>query len=195
MKILQLGNTYCRRDFEKWGMRSRHVCMDREIFLSSSTRSRCDAFCLPPYGWNPDLVLFGDDGRFPGCLGLGSLGFPLAWYAIDSHLRLLWHAVYAAAFDLIVVAQRSYVNSCRQDPTHQVVQWLPLFCDAAHDRWLIPSQMFASLLRRHPEPPSKSAASPIHCGDPQEISHSCDDRERCRNIRSFAAGPRSMYGR
>jgi hypothetical protein len=90
-----------------------------------------------PGGWEPDLVVLGDGSSYPMFLGLEFLQIPLMWYAIDSHIHVGWHRAYAAVFDVILVAQKSYVSSYQHDPSRQIVQWLPLFCQPEHDR-LIP---------------------------------------------------------
>src|SRR5262249_28494967 len=76
----------------------------------------------------------GDESLYPSVLGLEFLEVPLVWYAIDSHIHLGWHRAYAAAFDIILVAQKDYVASYRFDEDRQVVQWYPLYCDPNHDR-------------------------------------------------------------
>ncbi|MEW6387345.1 MAG: glycosyltransferase [Thermodesulfobacteriota bacterium] len=139
MKILLLGNAYFRGELEEQG---------HQVLLCTSNPSRPQdvpkgplpvdihqVLAALPSGWQPDLIFLGDDSKFPQFLGLEFLDIPLAWYAIDSH-RHPWHRDYAAAFDLIFVAQKDYLNRYRQDSARPVVAWLPLFCRPERDRVL-----------------------------------------------------------
>ncbi len=80
-----------------------------------------------PQGWDPDFVLLIDESTHPLFLGLERLEIPVAWYAIDSHIHYRWHQAYAAAFDLIFVAQRDFVTHYVRDQSRQIAHWLPLF--------------------------------------------------------------------
>jgi hypothetical protein len=67
-------------------------------------------------------------------LGLETLPKPVVWYAIDSHIHANWHMHYAAAFDVILVAQKDWVPAYQLDGDRQHVSWMPLFCQGAHER-------------------------------------------------------------
>lgn len=138
MNILLLGNAYFRRDFEARGHQVKTCSIDNRgaITLKELPTPIHSVLSSLPCGWNPDLVLLGDDSYHPMFLGLEFLDMPLGWYAIDSHLHWPWHKAYAAAFDFVFVAQKEYVDGYRRDHTRQIVQWLPLFCNSTVDRCL-----------------------------------------------------------
>jgi len=138
MKILLLGNAYWREDFEEFGHEVIAVGHDasHDIHFRELPVSIHEVMAALPAGWAPDLILLGDDSMYPSFLGLEFMDVPLVWYAIDSHIHLSWHRTYAAAFDIILVAQKDYVASYQCDPVRQVIQWCPLFCDPQHDRYL-----------------------------------------------------------
>ncbi|MBF0381142.1 MAG: glycosyltransferase family 1 protein [Magnetococcales bacterium] len=89
-----------------------------------------------PNGWHPDWVFLCDDSTFPIVIGLESLPYPLAWYAIDSHIQGSWHSWYATVFDYIFVAHKDYLINYRINERGAMVKWLPVFCDPAKDRYL-----------------------------------------------------------
>ncbi|MGN7611213.1 glycosyltransferase family protein [Magnetococcales bacterium HHB-1] len=84
-------------------------------------------------GWRPDWVLLGDGSTFPLFTELEKLPVPVVWYAMDAHIHDNWHGDYAAVFDVIFVAQKSYLKNYQCDPFRQSVHWLPLFCNLAYD--------------------------------------------------------------
>jgi hypothetical protein len=138
MKILMLGNAYWRTDFQELGHEVLTLTPegDGDLRVQGYPASIYEVLEALPYGWNPDLVLTGDASTYPLVLGLEFLDLPLVWYAIDSHIHLPWHRAYAAAFDVILVAQKDYRPRYVFDPCRQVVEWYPLFCDPRHDRRL-----------------------------------------------------------
>ncbi|MEQ1794398.1 MAG: glycosyltransferase, partial [Nitrospira sp.] len=78
----------------------------------------------------------GDESTQPQVLGLETLPIPLVWYAIDSHIHVNWHMYYAAAFDVICVAQKDWIPAYQMDMSRQFVSWMPLFCHRSGDRHL-----------------------------------------------------------
>lgn len=143
MKMLLLGNPYFQRDFEELGHQVKTVGFERpaDIHVDHIPAGIEDILARLPDGWEPDLVLLGDESAHPFFVGLEALDLPLVWYAIDSHIHLSWHRAYAAVFDVMLVAQRDVVPQYRRDASRQVVHWFPLFCDPRHDRKLdVPKQ-------------------------------------------------------
>ncbi|MGH7257955.1 MAG: CgeB family protein, partial [Nitrospiraceae bacterium] len=130
MKILHLGRPYFTRDFMELGHDVKWAAADRnahvQLGVLDSTHTLLSRL---PKGWCPDLVVLGDDSAQPGVLGLESLGVPVVWYAIDTHVHANWHRHYANVFDLVLVAQKEAVPLYAADLDRQVVQWAPLFCN------------------------------------------------------------------
>ena len=137
MKILLLGFPVLKSAFLECGHDVRTCTTDQrgDVWIEEFPVSIDRVFEALPIGWNPDLVLLMDESTEPMFLGLEHLQTPVAWYTIDSHLHLHWHRSYAAVFDFIFVAQKSYVPDYEYDRHRQVVTWLPLFCNPERDRY------------------------------------------------------------
>lgn len=136
MKILHLGNAYFLESFRllghdvKWAgyHRTADIPLTRVLLDAQDLLAQ-----LPPH-WFPDLVVLGDESTQPLVLGLETLPVPLVWYAIDSHIHVNWHIYYAAAFDVILVAQKDWTPAYQLDGDRQHVSWMPLFCHRSNDR-------------------------------------------------------------
>lgn len=152
MKILHLGNAYFLESFRllghdvKWAgyHRTADIPLGRSLLDARSLLRQ-----LPSY-WYPDLIVLGDESTQPLVLGLETLPVPVVWYAIDSHIHANWHMYYAAAFDVIFVAQKDWVPAYQLDGDRQHVSWMPLFCNRSNDRDLglareIPSSFIGTL--------------------------------------------------
>ncbi|MDP3089390.1 MAG: glycosyltransferase [Nitrospira sp.] len=135
MRILHLGNAYFQESFRLLGHDVKWAGYHRTADIPL-TRSLLDARSLltqlPPH-WYPDLIVLGDESTQPLVLGLETLPVPVVWYAIDSHIHANWHMHYAAAFDVILVAQKDWVPAYQLDGDRQHVSWMPLFCQGSHD--------------------------------------------------------------
>lgn len=138
MKILHLGNAYFLESFKQLGHEvkwaSCHSNADivlRRVIVNAET-----VLAQLPPRWNPDLIVLGDESTQPQVLGLETLPIPLVWYAIDSHIHVDWHMYYAAAFDVIFVAQKDWIPAYHMDMSRQFVSWMPLFCHRSGDRHL-----------------------------------------------------------
>lgn len=136
MRILHLGNAYFLESFRLLGHDVKWAGYHRTADLPL-TRALLDVrnllTQLPPH-WYPDLIVLGDESSPPLVLGLETLPVPVVWYAIDSHIHANWHIYYAAAFDVIFVAQKDWVPAYRLDGDRQHVSWMPLFCHRSNDR-------------------------------------------------------------
>jgi hypothetical protein len=143
MKVLLLGNPYFGEDLAELGHEvktARFECPS-DVPITRIPAAAEEIFSALPFGWNPDLVLLGDESTHPLVVGLETLDVPLVWYAIDSHIHLQWHRAYAAVFDVILVAQRDVAPQYQYDPSRQAVHWFPLFCHPRHARKLnLPKQ-------------------------------------------------------
>lgn len=136
MKILHLGNAYFLESFRLLGHDVKWAGYHRTADIPL-TRSLLDATSLlaqlPPH-WYPDLIVLGDESTHPLVLGLEALPVPTVWYAIDSHIHANWHMYYAAAFDVICVAQKDWTPVYQLDDDRQCVTWMPLFCQQSDGR-------------------------------------------------------------
>ena len=127
MRILELHSPYFRslwrreHDVLCWG---RHDHCD---LVSNVPATRLtDVLAALPSGWNPDLIVFGDDSRLLYVTGLEEAPCPTVMLSIDAHHHAGWHAPLASVCDASFVAQRDYL------PSYEIagatgVQWLPLW--------------------------------------------------------------------
>ncbi|MDB5104772.1 MAG: hypothetical protein JWP91_2461 [Fibrobacteres bacterium] len=77
--------------------------------------------------FSPDWILQVDDSTPLVHLGLETLPYRKAWYAVDSHLHADWHRHFAPLFDAVFCAQRNQVGALAAYRTLQSpVTWLPL---------------------------------------------------------------------
>lgn len=136
MKILHLGNAYFLESFRQLGHDVKWVGRhsDADLVLTRPLVDATQVLAQLPPRWNPDLIVLGDESTQPQVLGLDKLSVPLVWYAIDSHIHANWHMYYAAAFDVIFVAQKDWTPAYTIDTSRQSVSWMPLFCHRSGDR-------------------------------------------------------------
>lgn len=78
-----------------------------------------------PTSFNVDRVIYFDDSAPIRFLGFEELTVPTVFYSVDTHHHLDWHKYFGRAFDKMFVAQRDYVEKCRQSVAH--AEWLPLW--------------------------------------------------------------------
>jgi len=83
--------------------------------------------------FNPDLVVWGDICRPPSVLGIESLPAVTIGYSIDQYCNP-WHTPYAAAFDLMLVAQKDYLPGFIEANPGYELEWQPLFCHSHKDK-------------------------------------------------------------
>ncbi len=86
--------------------------------------------------FQPDAILWMDNGDLPLLFGLEALEVPTVAYMVDDYCNP-WHAPYSAAFDVVFTAQRDYVALFDAEnlprPMPHAVRWAPLFCDHTKD--------------------------------------------------------------
>ena len=82
--------------------------------------------------FTPDLVVWSDVCRPPSVIGIESLPAVTVGFSIDQYCNP-WHMAYAAAFDLMLVAQKDYLPLFEQEQLGNELEWFPLFCNAAKD--------------------------------------------------------------
>lgn len=68
-----------------------------------------DVLRMLPQGWDPELIVWGDDSRLPRVLGLERAPCPLAVLSVDTHHHLSWHRQFARAATYTFVAQKDYL--------------------------------------------------------------------------------------
>ena len=60
--------------------------------------------------FRPDLIFQGDNSGPLIHTGLERFEIPRVWYAIDSHLHMMWHKHYAVLFDKVFCAQQNLIS-------------------------------------------------------------------------------------
>lgn len=71
-----------------------------------------------------DTIIFHDDSGLPRLLGLESCQATKVFYSVDAHHHHEWHAHFASMFDLVLVAQRNYIDSFVYSPNRH---WFPVW--------------------------------------------------------------------
>lgn len=87
---------------------------------------------LKERAFNPDLVVWSDTCRPPSVIGIESLPAVTVGFSIDQYCNP-WHMAYAAAFDLMLVAQKDYLPLFEQEQLGNELEWFPLFCNPGRD--------------------------------------------------------------
>ncbi|NJD38913.1 MAG: glycosyltransferase family 1 protein [Geobacter sp.] len=121
MKIAVLGGHYLKnlRDTEAvWSC-------PLPLSINPSADNSVQRLLAEQCPFQPDLVLFADQGCLPMLTGIEDLGVPAAAYLIDTHLHYSWHRYFAGMFDLVLAAQQDAALSLQRQ--HSDCQWLPLF--------------------------------------------------------------------
>lgn len=104
--------------------------------------------------FQPDLLLFADQGCLPMLSGFDDLEIPSAAYLIDTHLHYCWHRHFAGIFDQVFAAQQDASTSL--EPYAPSCRWLPLFSRHGNLRETLPKRydiVFVGTVdpRRNPE--------------------------------------------
>ncbi|WP_027184331.1 glycosyltransferase [Desulfovibrio inopinatus] len=82
--------------------------------------------------FKPDLVVWVDQCKPPQVLGLETLNAVIIGYTIDQYCNP-WHQAYSSAFDMVLVAQRDYVDGFAKEFPARPAKWFPLFCNLTRD--------------------------------------------------------------
>jgi glycosyltransferase involved in cell wall biosynthesis len=88
---------------------------------------------LEDFSFFPDLVFWNDNCRPPSVIGFETLPCPCIGFSIDQYCNP-WHVPYSAAFDLMLVAQKDYLDFFGRQAVHAQSRWFPLFCNPQRDR-------------------------------------------------------------
>lgn len=75
-------------------------------------------------GFNPDVLLYLDDGNLPVLIDPQDVPCASIFYSIDTYCNP-WHVCYGHGFDLVLVAQKDFVPLFTDDG--QQAAWFPLF--------------------------------------------------------------------
>lgn len=75
-------------------------------------------------GFEPDILLYCDDGNLPLLLDPEGAPCSAIYYSIDTYCNP-WHVCYAHGFDLVLVAQKDFVEIFANEKIPSV--WFPLF--------------------------------------------------------------------
>ncbi len=78
-----------------------------------------------PDGFTPDRIVVLDDSSTPCFTGLEESSIPSVFLSVDTHHHYRWHRSYAELFDLVLVAQRSFIEVGHF--AHPAVEWFPLW--------------------------------------------------------------------
>ncbi len=83
--------------------------------------------------FEPDLILWSDQCKPPQVIGIETLNTVVMGYSIDQYCNP-WHQPYSIAFDMILVAQRDYVEIFANEYPARPARWFPLFCAMDRDK-------------------------------------------------------------
>jgi len=134
MRILNLDGVYFVEPFRRMGhevlslgpLPSCDVVLDRVLPLSELLS------LLKARSFTPDVVIWNDICRPPSVVGIETLPAVTIGFSIDQYCNP-WHMAYAAAFDLMLVAQKDYVGLFKAENPEIELEWFPLFSNAARD--------------------------------------------------------------
>lgn len=125
--VVTYGPTFDRRAMGLWNIESLSGHLkDHDIVLDQGSARELMA-ALPP-GWVPDWCLFIETGLLYPLSFMDSLSCPKACYLIDTHLHTERHLEMARGFDMVFLAQKSFVLPFRE-LLGRPVFWVPLACD------------------------------------------------------------------
>lgn len=82
--------------------------------------------------FRPDLVVWADLCKPPSVIGIEQLPAVTVGYSIDQYCNP-WHTLYGAAFDLMLIAQKDYLQGFKDERIGHRLEWQPLFCDSHKD--------------------------------------------------------------
>lgn len=134
MRILNLDGHYFVEPFKKMGhevlwlgnAKECDVRLERTISLATLLK------LLDEHDFWPDITVWADKCSPPTVLGIESLPGITVGYSIDQYCNP-WHPSFSAAFDLMLVAQKDYLDMFLGE-SGSSLEWAPLFCDINKDR-------------------------------------------------------------
>jgi hypothetical protein len=134
MRILALDGPYFIEPFRRMGhdvlwlgpLPGSDVVLDEAISSAALMR------LLRSSSFTPDMVVWSDLCRPPSVMGIETLPAMTVGFSIDQYCNP-WHVPYAAAFDLMLVAQRDYLPLFAGASLGNELEWFPLFCNPLKD--------------------------------------------------------------
>lgn len=78
-----------------------------------------------PQDFVPECLVYHDNSGPISLCGLHEAPFPLVYYSVDAHHHAHWQKCFAACFDLILVAQKGYLDQFQG--LSGKVKWFPLW--------------------------------------------------------------------
>jgi hypothetical protein len=135
MRILNLDGHYFVKPFKKMGHEVLWLGTDPDCDVRLETViSLADLMTLlEKRGFTPDMVVWSDMCRPPSVIGIESMPAVTVGFSIDQYCNP-WHMAYAAAFDLMLVAQKDYLPIFAQEQLGNELEWFPLFCNTERDK-------------------------------------------------------------
>lgn len=134
MRILNLDGHYFITPFRKMG----HEVLwlgpgpDCDVRLETVISLADLMGLLRERAFTPDLVVWSDICRPPSVIGIEALPAVTVGFSIDQYCNP-WHMAFAAAFDLMLVAQKDYLPFFEQEQLGNELEWFPLFCNPFRD--------------------------------------------------------------
>lgn len=127
MSLVTYGPTADDHVFKLWDLEAlTGFQKDHDIVLEEG--SSRELFRGLPCGWEPDCFLFVESGILYPFSFMKDLSCLKACYLIDTHLHEERHLEMARPFDVVFLAQKSFVDSFSAQ-LGKPVFWLPLACD------------------------------------------------------------------
>lgn len=134
MRILNLDGHYFVEPFRSMGhdvlwigpQAASDIVLDQAISLSNLMK------ILDERKFTPDLIVWSDLCKPPSVIGIEHLPAVTVGFSIDQYCNP-WHAPYSAAFDLMLVAQKDYMEMFENAGPENEREWFPLFCNASKD--------------------------------------------------------------
>jgi len=134
MRILNLDGHYFVTPFREMGHEVLWIgsAPDCDVRLETVISLADLMGVLGERAFTPDLVVWSDICRPPSVIGIEALPAVTVGFSIDQYCNP-WHMAYAAAFDLMLVAQKDYLPLFEQEQLGNELEWFPLFCNPARD--------------------------------------------------------------
>lgn len=135
MRILNLDGNYFVEPFKRMGhdvlwlgpLQGSDVRLSRTLSLNDLLK------LFDEKSFFPDLIVWNDICRPPSVVGIESLPAITVGYSIDQYCNP-WHTPYSAAFDLMLLAQKDYMQGFLEAGLGNKLEWAPLFTNSIRDK-------------------------------------------------------------
>ncbi len=78
-----------------------------------------------PDGINIDCLIYYDDSGLPSISDIENLPFKKIFYSVDTHHHIDWHKEFARLFEVVLLAQKSFINDFKLEHLSEKVNWFP----------------------------------------------------------------------